>query len=167
MIFLDFLFFMMQNQTRKYVQGKCVSNTQERQTHQQSYKVATRMYTDQLEGVLDIHKVREAQICRWKKIMPHSQGEKVTQISSFTFQRYKVLWGLAKSDKILLSREVSFDSPPNFYTLPEHWSSGHPKGWWNPQAGLLKKRKTRPLISCGLKITQRCERREYVSGLEV
>ena len=91
----------------------------------------------------------------------------VTQIFVFTSQRYKVLWGLAKSDKILLPREVSFDSPPNMYTLPEHWSWGHPKGWWNPQAGLLQKRKTRPLISCALKITQRHERREYVSGLGV
>ena len=118
----------MQNQTRKYVQRKCVSNTQERQTHQQTYKVSTRMYTDQLEGVLDICKVREAQICRWKKILPHSQGETVTQISSFTSQRYKVLWGLAKSDNILLPIEVSFNSPPDIYTPPEHWSWGHPKG---------------------------------------
>ena len=75
------------------------------------------MYNDQLEGVLDIRKVREAQICRWKKRLPHSRGEMVTQISSFTSQRYKVLWGLAKSDKILLPREVSFDSPPDIYTL--------------------------------------------------
>ena len=60
------------------------------------------MYKDQLEGILDIHKVREAQIYRWKKILPHSRGETVTQISSFTSQRYKVLWGLAKSDNITL-----------------------------------------------------------------
>ena len=131
----------MQKKTRKYVQGKCVSNTQERQTHQQSYKVATRMYTDQLEGVLDIRKVHETQICIWKKILPHSQRETVTQISSFTSQRYKVLWGLAKSDNIFLPREVSFDSPPIIYTPLEHWSWGCPKGWWNPQAGLLKKKK--------------------------
>ena len=78
------------------------------------------MYKDQLEGFLNIRKVHEAQIYRWKKILPQSQGEMVTQISSFTSQRYKVLWGLAKSDNILLPREVSFDSPPNFYTLPEH-----------------------------------------------
>ena len=78
------------------------------------------MYKDQLEGILDIRKVREAQICRWKKIQAHSWGETVTQISSFTSQRYKVLWGLAKSDNIFLPREVSFDSPPNFYTLSEH-----------------------------------------------
>ena len=78
------------------------------------------MYKDQLEGILDIHKVCEAQIYKWKKIIPHSQGEMVTQISSFTTQRYKVLWGLAKSDKILLLREVSFDSPLDFYTLQEH-----------------------------------------------
>ena len=127
--------------TRKYVQGKCVSNTQARQTHQQTYKVLTRIYKDQLEGVLDIRKVREAQICRWKKILPHSWGETVNQISSFTSQRYKVLWGLAKSDNILLLREVSFNSPPNFYTPPEHWSWGRPKGWWNPQAGLLENEK--------------------------
>ena len=103
--------FKVHKQTKKYVQGKCVSNTQERQTHQQTYEVLTRMYKDQLEGVLDIRKVREAQICRWKKILPHSWGEMVTQISSFTSQRYKVLWGLAKSDNILLQREVSFNSP--------------------------------------------------------
>ena len=64
MIFLGFLNFEMQNQTKKYVQGKCVSNTQERQTHQQSYEVLTQLYKDQLEGVLDISKVREAQIYR-------------------------------------------------------------------------------------------------------
>ena len=98
------------------------------------------MYKDYLKGFLDIHKVCEAQICRWKKIMPHSRGEIVTQISTFTSQRYKVLWGLAKSDKIILPREVSFDSPPDIYTLPEHKSWGHPKGWWNPQAGLLKQK---------------------------
>ena len=144
--FLDFMFydvfwifmFKMQNQTRKYVQGKCVSNTQKHQTQRQPYKVLTRIYKDQLEGILDIHKVREAQICRWKKILPHSRGEMVTQVSSFTSQRYKVLWGLGKSDNISLLREVSFDSPPNSYTLPERWSWGHLEGWWNPQAGLLK-----------------------------
>ena len=76
-------------------------------------------YIGLANGVLNICKVREAQICRWKKILPHSWGEMVTQISS-TSQRYKVLWGLAKSDKILLPREVSFDSPPNIYTLLEH-----------------------------------------------
>ena len=146
MIFFGFLGFKMQKQTRKYIQGKCVSNTQECQTHQQSYEVATRMYKDQLESILNICKVREAQIYRWKKIMPHNRGETVTQISSFTSQRYKVLWGLAKSDKILLPREVSFYSPPIFYTLLEHWSWGHPKGWWNPQAGLLKKRKQEHLF---------------------
>ena len=81
-----------------------------------------------LRGVLDIHKVREAQICRWKEIVPHSRGETVTQISSFTSQRYKVLWGLAKSDSIPLPREVSFDSPPDSYTPPEHWSWGRPRG---------------------------------------
>ena len=124
--FLDFgtsmIFWIFQFWDAKYIQGKCVSNTQEHQTHQQSYKVATRMYKDQLEGILDIRKVHDVQICRWKKIMPHSQGEMVTQISSFTSQRYKVLWGLAKSDNIPLPREVSFDSPPNFYTPPKHWS---------------------------------------------
>ena len=98
----------MQKKTRKYVQGKCVSNTQECQTHQQPYKVFTRLYKDQLEGVLDIRKVREAQICRWKKILPHSRGETVTQISSFTSQRYKVLWGLAKSDNIYTSKRGVF-----------------------------------------------------------
>ena len=127
--------------TRKYVQGKCVSNTQARQTHQQTYKVSTRLYKDQLGGVLDIRKVREAQICRWKKILPHSWGETVTQISSFTFQRYKFIWGLAKSENISLLREVSFDSHPTIYTLPEKWNWGHPKGWWNPQAGLLENEK--------------------------
>ena len=74
------------------------------------------MYRDCLEDVLDIHKVREAQIYRWKKIMSHSREEMVTQISTFTSQRYKVLWGLAKSDNIILPREVSFDSPPDIYT---------------------------------------------------
>ena len=135
--FLDFyilwcfwvLRFKMEKKTRKYIQGKCVSNTQEHQTHQQSYKVSTRMYKDQLEGVLNIRKVHEAQMCRWSKILPHSWGDIVTQISSFTSQRYKVLWGLAKSDNIFLPREVSFDSPPDFYTPPEHWSWGYPKGW--------------------------------------
>ena len=92
-------------------------------------KATTRMYKDYLEGILDIHKVCEAQIYRWKKIMPHSQGEMVTQISSFTSKRYKVLWGLAKSDKILLPREVYFNSPPDIYTPPEHWSWSNPKGW--------------------------------------
>ena len=120
-----------------------------------------------LKGVLDIRKVREAQIYRWKEILPHIRGETVTQISSFTSQRYNVLWGLAKSDNITLPREVSFDSPPNFYTQPERWSWGRPKGWWNPKASLLKKWKTRPLISCAPKITQRHEGREYVSGLGV
>ena len=33
---------------------------------------------------------------------------------------------------------MSFDSPPDFYTPPARWSWGRPKGWWNPQAGLLK-----------------------------
>ena len=80
--------------------------------------------------------------------MPHSRGETVTQISSFTSQRYKVLWGLAKSDNIPLPREVSFDSPPNFYTLPEHWSWGHPKGWWNPQASLLKNKNKTTYFLC-------------------
>ncbi len=102
-------------------------------------KAISRMNKAYLKGVLDIHKVHEAQICRWKEIMPHSQGETVTQISCFTSQRYKVLWGLAKGDNIPLPREVSFDSPSDFYTPPKHWSWGHPKGWWNPQAGLLKK----------------------------
>ena len=69
MIFIFYEFFgvfrfKMHKKTRKYVQGKCVTNTQERQTHQQSYKVSTRLYKDELEGVLDIRKVREAQICR-------------------------------------------------------------------------------------------------------
>ena len=73
-----------------------------------------------LGGILNIHKVCEAQIYRWKEILPHSRGKTVTQISSFTFQKYKVLWGLAKSDNIPLPREVSFDSPPDSYTLPEH-----------------------------------------------
>ena len=130
-------------------------------------KTTTRMYKDYLKSVLNIQKVREAQIYRWKKILPHSRGETVTQISSFTSQRYNVLWGLSKRDNISLPREVSFDSPPAIYTLPEHWIWGPPKGWWNPQAGLLKKRKTRPLISCAPKITQRHEGREYVSGLGV
>ena len=120
MIFLGFLGLRWKIKQGNMYKAKCVSNTQERQTHQQSYKVSTRLYKDQLEGVLDIRKVREAQICRWKKILPHSRGEMVTQISSFTSQRYKVLWGLAKSDNILLPREVSFDWPPNFYTPPEH-----------------------------------------------
>ena len=48
-------------------------------------KVITRMNKAYLRDVLDIHKVREAQI------LPHSWGETVTQISSFTSQRYKVL----------------------------------------------------------------------------
>ena len=77
-------------------------------THQKSYKVLTRIY-----------KVCEAQICRWKKIMPHNQEEMVTQISTFTSQMYKFLWGLTKSDKIMLPREVSLYSPPDIYTLPE------------------------------------------------
>ena len=102
-------------------------------------RLSTRMNKAYLRGVLDIHKVCEAQICRWKEIFPQSRGETVTQISSFTSQRYKVFWGLAKSDNIFLPREVSFDSPPDFYTLLERWSWGHPKGWWNPQAGLLRK----------------------------
>ena len=73
--FLGFFFnFEMQNQTRKYVQGKCVSNTQECQTHQQSYKGSTRMYKDKLKGVFNIRKVSEAKIYRWKKRMPHSRG---------------------------------------------------------------------------------------------
>ena len=83
-------------------------------------KAITRMNKVYLKGVLNIHKVREAQICRWKKILPHSQGEMVIQIFSFTSQRYKVLWGLAKSDNIKISREVSFDSPPTIYTPLEH-----------------------------------------------
>lgn len=133
----------MQNQRRKYVQGKCVSNTQKCQTRQQSYKVLTRMYKVYLRGVLDIRKVREAQICRWKKILPHNRGETVTQISSFTSQRYKVLWGLAKSDNISLPREVSFNSPPDFYTPSEHWSWGRPRGDEIPkQASYNKKNKT-------------------------
>ena len=130
-------------------------------------RLSTRMNKAYLRGILDIHKVHEAQICRWKKIMPHSWEETVTQISTFTSQRYKVLWGLAKSDKILLPKEVSFNSPLIIYTLSEQWSWGHPKGWWNHQAGLLKKRKTRPLISCAPKITRRCEGREYISGLVI
>ena len=83
-------------------------------------KAITRMNKAYLRGVLDIRKVHEAQIYRWKEILPHSRGETVTQISSFTSQRYKVLWGLAKSDNITIPREVSFDSLSDFYTLPEH-----------------------------------------------
>ena len=139
MIFLDFDVLGW-----KYIQGnmykESVFQTLRNAKHtNKPTRLSTRIYKDQLVGVLDIRKVREAQICRWKKILPHSRGETVTQISSFTSQRYKVLWGLAKSDNIPLSREVSFDSAPNFYTLLEHWSWGHPKGWWNPQASLLSK----------------------------
>ena len=82
-------------------------------------KAITRMNKAYLRGVLNIHKVCEAQIYRWKEILPHSRGETITQISSFTSQRYKVLWGLAKSDNIPLPREVSFNSPLDIYTPPE------------------------------------------------
>ena len=37
-------------------------------------KAATRMYKDYLKGILNIHKVHEASIYGWKKIMPHIQG---------------------------------------------------------------------------------------------
>ena len=114
--FFEFWGFKMQKKTMKYVQCKNASNTPNTPTILQGL---TRLYKAQLEGFLDIHKVREAQIYRWKKIMPHSHEEMVTQISTLTSQRYKVLWGLAKSDKIMLLREVSFDSPPNIYTPPE------------------------------------------------
>ena len=55
------------------------------------------------------------------KILPHSWEETITQISNFTSQRYEVLWDLAKSDKILLTKEVSFNSP-NIHTLSVHGS---------------------------------------------
>ena len=51
-------------------------------------KAITRVNKDYLRGVLNIHKVREAQIYRWKEILPHSWGETVTEISSFISQRY-------------------------------------------------------------------------------
>lgn len=77
------------------------------------------MYKDYPEGIIDICKECEAQIYRLKKIVSHSWEETVTQISTFTSPRYKFLWGLAKSDKKILPREVSFDSPPDIYTLSE------------------------------------------------
>ena len=39
-------------------------------------KAITRMKKDYLRGIFDIHKVREAQIYRWKEILPHSRGRR-------------------------------------------------------------------------------------------
>lgn len=53
-------------------------------------------------------------------------GGEGNPLSNFISPRYKFLGGLDKIEKILLLREVYFNSPLALYTLSNHESSGYP-----------------------------------------